>query len=168
MRLIFSKKAHTIEEGNTHLCTVRARVRVPSVIQIFYYVKKPYLAPKFSKKSVFIRDNYRCQYCGKHITKPTIDHIIPKSKGGRTGWMNVVTACNLCNNKKGDRPLKEAGMRLIKEPHEPKYLVYSSVISPARMKRWERYFYPELQETEKFIITAAVSQELAVNAEALV
>jgi 5-methylcytosine-specific restriction endonuclease McrA len=157
LKLLFSKKAQSIEECNSYIQTVRAKVRLPSVIQIAYYVKKPYIAPKFSKRSVFIRDNYQCQYCGKQITKPTVDHIIPRSKNGKTNWHNVVTACHSCNNTKGDRSLKETGMRLLKEPNAPKFLIYSAVISPARVKRWEKYFYPEMRDNEKEQVCAAIN-----------
>jgi 5-methylcytosine-specific restriction endonuclease McrA len=143
LKLLFSKKAHTIEESNHFMSTVRARIRVPSVIQIVYFVKKPYSKPKFSKRSVFIRDNYQCQYCGKYSQKPTIDHVIPRCKSGKNDWANVVTACHECNNKKGDRTLKEAGMRLIRQPKEPQYMVYSTIITPHKMRRWEKYFNPQ-------------------------
>ncbi len=123
LKLLFSKKAHTLEHGNAFIATIKSRVRIPSVIQIIYYVKKPYSRPRFSKKSVFIRDNFQCQYCGKHSPRPTIDHIIPKSKKGRTDWFNVVTACHSCNNKKSDRTFKEANMKLIKKSGEPKYWI---------------------------------------------
>lgn len=165
LKLLFSKKAHSVEDGNTYIRTVRAQVKIPSVIQIVYYVRKPYIAPKFSKRAVFMRDNYNCQYCGKHVPKPTIDHIIPSSKFGKTNWYNVVTACHTCNNKKGDRTLKETNMRLIKEPHEPKFLVYSAVISPARVKKWEKYFYPELRDSEREIVSTAINSSMMLSEE---
>jgi len=140
LKLLFSKKAHSVEESQYFISTVRSRIRMPSVIQVAYFVKKPFSRPKFSKKSVFIRDNYRCQYCGAHSAKPTIDHIIPRCKGGRNDWTNTVTACHGCNNKKGDRPLKEADMKLVRQPGEPQFMVYSAIITPARIKKWEKYF----------------------------
>ena len=163
LKLLFSKKAQSIEDGGAYIQTIRAKVRIPSVNQIVYYIKKPYLAPKFSKRSVFIRDSFNCQYCGRHNPKPTIDHIIPRSKGGKTCWNNVVTACHSCNNKKGDRSLKEAGMRLIKEPQDPKFLVYSALISPAKIKKWERYFHPEKQVDEVFRLDAAITEKLSLE-----
>jgi 5-methylcytosine-specific restriction endonuclease McrA len=166
LKLLFSKKAQSIEDGGAYIQTIRAKVRIPSVIQIVYYIKKPYIAPKFSKRSVFIRDNFNCQYCGRHTPKPTIDHIIPRSKGGKTCWNNVVTACHSCNNKKGDRSLKESGMRLIKEPQDPKFLVYSALISPARIKKWERYFHPEKHSDEIFRLDAAITDKLMLESEA--
>ncbi len=139
LKLLFSNKAHIVENGHSYISTVRARIKVPSVIQISYYVKKPYSKPKFSKKAVFLRDNYTCQYCGKHLVKPTMDHIIPKSKGGKTDWHNVVTACSPCNNKKGNRTLKEAGMHLICQPSEPKYLIQSD-FNRKHWEKWDKYF----------------------------
>ncbi|MCX8092911.1 MAG: HNH endonuclease [Candidatus Goldbacteria bacterium] len=141
LKLLFTKKAHPVEDSPYYLSTVKAKIRIPSVIQILYYVKRPYSRPKFSKKSVFMRDNYQCQYCGKHTNKPTLDHVIPRSKNGTNDWYNVVTACPDCNNKKGDRTLKEAGMTLVKQPSEPKYMIYSTILTPANIKRWEKYFY---------------------------
>lgn len=139
-KLLFAKKAHAIEQSTTFLHTVRSRLKIPSVIQIAYYIRKPYSRPKFSKKAIFIRDNYHCQYCGKYTNKPTIDHIIPRSKNGRTDWQNVVTACPACNNKKGDRTLKDANMRLLHEPFEPKYVIYSASQAPKNLESWHKYF----------------------------
>jgi 5-methylcytosine-specific restriction endonuclease McrA len=155
LNLLFSKKAHTVEESSFFMSTVRARIRVPSVIQIVYYVKKPFSKPKFSKRSVFIRDNYQCQYCGRRSTKPTIDHVIPRSKGGKNDWTNAVTACHECNNKKGDQTLRAAGMKLIHPPREPQYMVYSTIITPTRMKKWERYFNPQEKMPEVMMALSA-------------
>ncbi len=142
-KLLFSKKAHPIEYTNFFAYTVRSKIKIPSVIQIAYFVKKPYTKPKFSKKAVFIRDNYQCQYCGTFTTKPTIDHVLPRSKGGKTTWQNVVTACPSCNNKKSNKTLKEANLKLIKEPKEPNYLVYTTFTHGVkRMEAWKKYFEP--------------------------
>jgi hypothetical protein len=90
-----------------------------------------------------------------------MDHIIPSSKAGKTNWHNVVTACHSCNNKKGDRSLKETGMKLIKEPYQPKFLIYSAVISPARVKRWEKYFFPELRDMQCELVSTAINASMA-------
>jgi len=139
LKLLFANKAHIVENGHFSVSTVRARIKVPSVIQITYYVRKPYSKPRFSKKAVFMRDSYTCQYCGRHLPKPTMDHVIPRSKGGKTAWHNVVTACSPCNNKKGDRTIKDAGMRLISQPAEPRYLIQSD-FSRKHSEKWEKYF----------------------------
>lgn len=140
VKLIFSKKANVVEQSSEYLSTVRSRIRLPSVIQIVYFVNKPYARPKFSKKAVFARDNYRCQYCGVQMAKPTIDHVIPKSRKGASDWSNVVTACGLCNNKKGSLTPKEAGMKLLRAPGIPRHFVSSAIIPPLRYKRWVKYF----------------------------
>ncbi len=142
-KLLFSKKAHPIEYTNFFAYTVRSKIKIPSVIQIAYFIKKPYTKPKFSKKAVFIRDNYQCQYCGTFTTKPTIDHVLPRSKGGKTTWQNVVTACPSCNNKKSNKTLKEANLKLIREPKEPNYIVYTTFTHGVkRMETWKKYFEP--------------------------
>jgi 5-methylcytosine-specific restriction endonuclease McrA len=88
------------------------------LIEFYPHFYKKY--EKFSKKVVFIRDQYTCAYCGKKIkNKPTIDHIIPKSKGGKTNYLNVVTACEQCNFKKGNKNLKESGFNLFYKPKIP-------------------------------------------------
>ncbi len=140
LKLLFSKKALPIEESSMIVHTVNSQIRIPSVIQITYYIRKPYTKPKFSKKAIFLRDGHRCQYCGTYSSRPTIDHIVPKSKKGKNEWVNVVTACPECNNKKGDRMLKEAGMSLIRHPFEPKFIIYSLSLSQKKFKHWEKYF----------------------------
>jgi len=140
LKLLFSKKALPIEESNMIVHTVNKQIIIPSVIQITYFIRKPFTRPKFSKKAIFMRDSGRCQYCGTYTHKPTIDHIIPKSKKGKNDWVNVVTACPECNNKKGDRTLKEAKMDLIRHPFEPKFIIYSLSISQSKLKHWEKYF----------------------------
>jgi hypothetical protein len=78
--------------------------------------------PSFSRRNLFIRDRNTCQFCGKKFRTEelTMDHVVPKSKGGRVTWKNIVLACTTCNNKKGGRYLKDSGMRLIRQPFEPK------------------------------------------------
>ncbi len=140
VKLIFANKANVVEHSSEYLSTIRSRIKIPSVIQIVYFVKKPYARPKFSKKAVFARDNYRCQYCGVQMAKPTIDHVLPRSRKGPNDWSNVVTACGSCNNKKGSRTPKEAGMRLVRVPGLPRHFVSSAIIPPSRYKKWEKYF----------------------------
>ncbi|HDT15506.1 MAG TPA: HNH endonuclease [Firmicutes bacterium] len=146
LKLIFEKKAYVVEDSGVFLHTVRHKLKLPSVVQLLYYVKKPYKKPKFSKKAIFIRDNFRCQYCKTYVSKPTIDHVIPKSKNGPTTWTNVVTACHKCNNKKGDRTLKESGMKLLKFPQTPKYIIIHGFSGTKNIKKWEKYFNPGEQK----------------------
>lgn len=140
LKLLFNNKAHVVEQSNKVFSTVRARLKLPSVIQTEYFVRRPYKKPKFSKKAVFIRDNFTCQYCGKTINKPTLDHILPRCRGGVNSWTNVITACHTCNNKKSNKIPKEAGMKLLSSPCEPRYLIYTELSTPGNLEKWRKYF----------------------------
>lgn len=107
--------------------TVRAvnmDVPLPSVIALTEYVAQPHTTPAFTRRNVFLRDGYRCQYCGNLFRTQdlSLDHVIPRSKGGTLNWENTVTCCKRCNGKKGSllpSELKSVGMRLIREPRIP-------------------------------------------------
>lgn len=108
---------------NEYIHTPKWRILVPRVIRLLEYGKMPRREWKFNRKNILIRDNYQCQYCGKKYPLGfiTIDHIIPRSRGGMTNWTNVVTCCNKCNTKKGGRLPQEAGMKLLTKPQSPKF-----------------------------------------------
>jgi 5-methylcytosine-specific restriction endonuclease McrA len=105
--------------GRGIIRTVRLSIPRPSVIRLGYMVKRPRPRVKLTKQEIFRRDQYTCQYCGVKAKGLTIDHIIPRSRGGEHSWSNLVTACPDCNRKKGGRTLQEAKMRLINPPCEP-------------------------------------------------
>jgi len=104
--------------------TVDEVFKVPSIVRFVGNVVKKFLfenKPKFSREAVFIRDDGECQYCGDKL-KPhsfTLDHINPSSKGGRKHWLNIVAYCKACNQKKGNRTPKQAGMTLKRQPYVP-------------------------------------------------
>jgi 5-methylcytosine-specific restriction endonuclease McrA len=142
--LVLSGKAENVEFDSKIVRSPSFSMRLPVVIRLMKYIKKPYQkALPFSKKNVLKRDQFRCQYCGKNHSYLTIDHIVPKSRGGRTTWENVVVACQSCNLIKGDRSLSETDLQLLKEPERPTtYLAYRFFqIPPSNMYRkvWERY-----------------------------
>jgi len=114
------------EEGNIEyekvVRTVRMEFKVPYVIRLLDYIMTGKTSTvKFSRHNVFRRDKLNCQYCGKHFAEHelTIDHVIPKSQGGKYAWGNVVTACKSCNVKKANKIPKQAGMTLLRKPYEP-------------------------------------------------
>ena len=93
----------------------------PSVIRLEQMIHRPRLQIKLTRREVFRRDNYICQYCARRIAfrESTIDHVIPRSRNGKNHWTNCVTSCKTCNRNKGDRTPEEANMRLIRQPGFP-------------------------------------------------
>ena len=119
--LIFLDKAELIEEvKGQSLRSISSTYPFPSVVKIRKYIHVPYKGVVMTKHNIFRRDGGRCQYCGT-AKDLTLDHVIPKSKGGKSIWTNLVTACKKCNSLKGDYSLEKAGMQLRKQPIKPSY-----------------------------------------------
>ena len=117
--LVGKGKAELLENHRGEIRTVTSVVDVPSIIRLVYLVKKPFLPRKLSKKEVFLRDRFTCQYCGKKTQDLTLDHVIPRRQHGSHTWENVVAACTRCNLHKAGRTPVEARMVLHKEPRAP-------------------------------------------------
>ncbi|PRY12332.1 5-methylcytosine-specific restriction endonuclease McrA [Pontibacter ummariensis] len=117
--LVFLEKAEMVSKAsNAFLHTVSMTYPVPSVIRLQRYVRVPYYGIALSRHNVMRRDSYSCQYCGA-VKNLTLDHLLPRSRGGETKWQNLVTACSRCNSRKGDRTPEEAGLKLIRKPSRP-------------------------------------------------
>ena len=117
--LVLGEKADIIHESGLVLHSERAIVPVPSVIRLRRYVKVPFQRrAALNRRSVFLRDGGRCQYCGHRAE--SIDHVVPRSRGGSHTWENVVAACRRCNAGKRDRLLEETTMRLTRRPEAPR------------------------------------------------
>jgi 5-methylcytosine-specific restriction endonuclease McrA len=137
--LILKGKAEGIEDNGT---VVYADFRQPTVIRLRHYVKIPYKEITLSRRNVLHRDGYVCQYCGVHRSDLTVDHVLPRSRGGFDDWDNVVAACLRCNIKKGDRTPKEAGMHLKGTPRRPYSHVYFEIskhTSASGQYHWKKY-----------------------------
>jgi 5-methylcytosine-specific restriction endonuclease McrA len=102
-------------------------IAAPSVVKLRHHVKRPLPELKLSRRSVFARDNYTCQYCGSQGKDLTIDHVVPKRHGGGMAWDNLVACCRRCNTKKGDKTPEKAGMKLMRYPRRPRYTPYISL-----------------------------------------
>lgn len=102
--------------------TVRFEIQIPRVIRLHAFDRAPRQSLRFNRRNLFARDGHCCQYCGKHepASQLSLDHVMPRSRGGQTNWENVVCACVACNTKKGGRTPKEARMKLINTPRKPK------------------------------------------------
>jgi len=113
----------------------------PSIIRLDKYVHVRYKQVMLSRKNILRRDNYKCQYCGRSDLPLTIDHVVPKSRGGQDLWENLVAACIKCNNKKGDRTLEEANMKLIRKPFRPSHIMFLKHFVGQVDERWKPYLY---------------------------
>jgi 5-methylcytosine-specific restriction endonuclease McrA len=117
--LMVLDKASLVMNGRGEIRSVSQTLPRPSVIRLQSMIHRPRPRVKLTRKEIFRRDNYTCQYCGSTSRVLTVDHIIPRHLNGPHSWENVVTACDYCNHKKGGRTIEQAGMRLLKEPKEP-------------------------------------------------
>ena len=118
--LLGKGKAETVQYGADYIHSVSRMFERPEVIRLVYMVRKPLHRRKLSRREVFSRDDQTCQYCGTRGSQMTLDHVIPRCKGGMHVWDNVVTACQRCNHRKAGRTPKEAGMALRAMPREPR------------------------------------------------
>ena len=118
--LLLKEKAEMVEHGISELRSERRVLARPVVIRLRNYVKLPRDSSKrkITRRAVFARDGWACQYCGTR-SKLTVDHVIPRSKGGRTSWENIVAACSPCNLRKGGRLAHDIGMHPSHRPHRP-------------------------------------------------
>ena len=130
VRLVLDRKAEILEvDDRRAFRSEREEVPFPLVIRLVRFVHVPRrFRRQVTNTFLFARDNYSCQYCGRHRSQLrgrqflTRDHILPISRGGGNTWSNVVASCSACNNRKGDRLPEEAGMRILTVPREPNYV----------------------------------------------
>jgi 5-methylcytosine-specific restriction endonuclease McrA len=121
--------------------TATMAVPAPEVIRLNVYDRVPSHEAPFTRRNLYQRDNYTCQYCGRRTSadKLSVDHVLPRSKGGRTCWENCVLACVRCNARKADRTLKEAGLRLLQPPRRPRWSPYLNMSHLERLPSWRRF-----------------------------
>jgi len=142
--LLIKEKAEIVEAAGAWLRSEQMALPIPLVIRLVYYVRIPrHFALPLSRRTVLARDQYTCQYCDGVPGKAnlTIDHIVPRSRGGETAWENVVTACGPCNRRKGDRTPEEANMPLRRQPRRPRYLALTLLEGTHAPLAWSKYMY---------------------------
>ena len=118
--LIARGKAELMANGRGYIRSVKESFALPSVIRLQHMVKRPLVQRRLSRRAVFHRDKFTCQYCSEQSRSLTLDHIIPRSRGGPHTWTNVVGACIPCNHRKAGQTPKEARMKLIRKPAAPR------------------------------------------------
>ncbi|HHM01632.1 MAG TPA: HNH endonuclease [Caldithrix abyssi] len=140
--LLLLNKAQMIERYEDAIHSARQAMPYPSVIRLNRYIRRPYQTVSLNRKNIVKRDRNRCQYCGKNHQPMTIDHIIPRSQGGRDTWENLVCACFRCNHKKGDRTPEQAGMKLLRKPTRPTHLFYLQYLANGHPHpTWQDYLF---------------------------
>jgi len=146
--LLLRGKAETLENGAGVIHTPTETIDVPSVIRLVYLVKRPQPEKRLNRIEVFRRDGYICQYCGQDGKGLTLDHVVPRHRGGRHVWENVVSACIVCNNRKAGRTPLEAGMKLIRLPFAPRVIGYYVPYEYIQRHTEWRKFFPLWQRTD--------------------
>jgi len=144
VKLLVTEKAESVETGNSVCINMSSgRFNISSIIRLVIDI--PWRAHnsrmKFSRRRVLIRDNYKCVYCGKTLgNNNTIDHIIPRSKGGATTFGNCVACCKPCNNKKADKTLEQVGFKLNDRPKRPTFVtLYKHYLKEYSPSEWNNY-----------------------------
>jgi len=131
-------------EGSDEIGTSSGRLRVPRVIVLQHFDRVPRRHVRYSRLNIFARDKFTCQYCGRKPLRSelNLDHVIPRSLGGRTTWENVVASCVDCNRRKGGRTPAQARLRLLRQPMRPRWtpLVHHTAAS-ARFEEWQPFLH---------------------------
>ena len=152
IELFFGDKVFVLETYEADVRSTSICIKMPAVVVLKRFVNiRPKI--KFSRKNIYIRDEFNCQYCGKNANKLpnkvkdlTFDHVLPRCQGGKTTWLNIATACFDCNHRKAGRTPKQAKMHLRRKPFEPKSLnmvTFSLVGRPTTPEQWRTYLYWE-------------------------
>jgi 5-methylcytosine-specific restriction endonuclease McrA len=138
--LVFKGKAELIEELGVPLHSASSTFPWPHVIRLITYVRVPRAVKrKISRRALFARDGWRCVYCGNGGSRLTLDHVVPRSRGGESVWENVVTACAPCNHRKGNRTLEEARMELLQLPKPPAPVLFIHLAASRIPTGWQPY-----------------------------
>ena len=149
VRLLTLGKVEVIEETDQVIRSVSFVIRLPSVVRLLRLIRPKRPEVKFSRQNIYLRDNFRCQYCGARVSSSelNLDHVIPRSLGGQTTWENIVTCCIPCNVRKGGRTPESARMRLISKPARPARLpgLAITVSLQHSPESWRDYLYWNLE-----------------------
>lgn len=143
--LVLKGVASAEEHASAYVHSARHSLSLPSVIRLLEYRRIPHQSRSLSRKNILMRDRYTCQYCQKTFpaSDMTLDHVVPRSRGGDSSWENLVACCHHCNNKKGSRTPEEAGLKLVRAPrpfslHTSQHLMRLLAKSDAQ---WRKYLF---------------------------
>jgi len=140
VRLVFAGKAEVVHANVGEIRSSRLAIRLPSIVRMLYYIRRRRPRVPLTKKNVLLRDDYRCAYCGVRGDRSmTVDHVIPKSRGGLSTFENLVASCSECNSRKRDRTPEEARMPLRIRPREPQHIPYVIIERHTAPDEWAKY-----------------------------
>jgi 5-methylcytosine-specific restriction endonuclease McrA len=143
--LVYLNKAELVSEAaDLQLRSVSHTFPMPTVIRLFKYVHLPYKGVILNRHNIFKRDGHSCQYCGT-FENLTLDHVVPKSRGGLSKWDNLTTACKRCNSRKGDFLPEEASMPLKQKPYKPSFIVFLRDFSGHIEEDWRPYLSKKMK-----------------------
>jgi len=139
-------KAKPVEHYEQFVRTPNNNFKLPAVIALIRYVKYKHTGINCNRQNVCWRDKHICQYCTKRFKAfdLTMDHVVPRSRGGETVWENIVTACKKCNQKKADKTPQEAGMKLLRYPYKPKNSVLRTLGVAKPSEIWKNYLWESI------------------------
>jgi 5-methylcytosine-specific restriction endonuclease McrA len=140
--LVLCGKAEILEVNHHTILTATRSYRAPSVIRLGHLIRRPPPQVKLSRREIFRRDKFSCQYCGQKTHDLTLDHVVPRHRGGGHSWENLVSACRSCNHRKGGRTPEEARMRLRsvpRRPHAGPYYAIERRLRDGAYQEWRPY-----------------------------
>lgn len=144
LTLFFLNRIEIVESYDEEIRSVSISIRMPAVVRLLTKIRDSKKGVKFSRINILTRDKFFCQYCGRKfaMSKLNYDHVLPRARGGKTTWENIVTACYPCNDRKGDRTPQEARMPLLREPVRPQSLPLTMLrIEGTPPDRWASYLF---------------------------
>lgn len=140
--LVMCGKAEVVEyEESQFVRTVSRLFPLPSVVRLRIYIQPNRRSVALNRRNIMRRDKYHCQYCGSISEELTTDHVVPRSRGGEDSWENLVTACTRCNNRKGNRTLEDANMKLLSLPRRPAFYTFIRYYHPRNHEKWRPYLF---------------------------
>ncbi len=138
--LVLRGKAEVLESARGVVHSASATFLMPSVIRLISMIRRPRPKLRLTRKEVFARDNWRCVYCGRETKDLTLDHVLPRHRGGQHTWENLVSACKPCNHKKAGRTPQEARMTMYREPSAPRVSIYHAFFQYlVHQEEWRKF-----------------------------
>ena len=144
------KELHIVSDGQNLVYTSRLVIVVPCILRLLTYSRVPTIPVKLTRKNIYIRDMNTCQYCGNQFPpeRLNIDHVVPRSMGGKNTWTNLVCTCHECNTRKGNRTPREAGMKLLRKPEKPYFnTIFHNNIPSKKYEHWKYFLYSPKEST---------------------